>query len=67
MLMKSFGGMFLMADGSVMLLIHENGQWSASEGKVVTAPATTREAAVALANKLAKEFSPNWLGTWTFK
>ena len=67
MLMKSFGGMFLMADGSVMLLIHEDGQWDALHGKVITAPAATREDAVAIANKLTKELSPNWLGKWTFK
>ena len=67
MLMKSFGGMFLMADGSVMLLIHEDGHWDADTGLMLTTPASTREEAVALANKLAGELSPNWLGAWTFK
>ena len=67
MLMKAFGGMFLRPDGSVMLLIHEEGQWDAQYGKVLTAPASTREEAVALTNELAKELSPNWLGSWTFK
>ena len=67
MLMKSFGGMFLQSDGSVMLLIHEDGHWDADTGLMLTAPASTREEAVALANKLAGELSPNWLGKWTFE
>ena len=67
MLMKSFGGMFLQSDGSVMLLIHEDGQWDADTGLMLTAPASTREEAVALANKLARDLSPKWLGKWTFK
>lgn len=67
MLMKFFGGMFLREDGSVLLLIHEEGQWDAQYGKAVTAPASTREEAVALANDLARELSPNWLGKWTFE
>ena len=67
MLMKSFGGMFLRADGSVLLLIHEEGHWDAEQGLMLTAPASTREEAVALANAMAKELSPNWLGTYTFK
>lgn len=67
MLMKSFGGMFISRDGSVLLLIHEDGGWSADTGLMLTAPASAREEAVALANELAKALSPNWLGTWTFE
>lgn len=67
MLMKAFGGMFLRSDSSVMLQIYEDGQWDAQYGKVLTAPALTRAKAVALANELANELSPNWLGMWTFE
>lgn len=66
-LLRAFGGQFLRKDGSVLLIIHEDGGWDADTGLMLTAPASTREEAVALTNELAKELSPNWLGTWTFE
>lgn len=66
-LLKSLGGQFVRKDGSVLVLLHEDGHWDAENGLVLTAPASTREEAVALTNELAKELSPNWLGSWTFK
>lgn len=66
-LLEYFGGMFVRRDGSVLVLISEEGHWDAETGKVCTAPASTREEAVTLTNELAKELSPNWLGTWNFE
>lgn len=66
-LMKSLGSMFVRRDGSVMLLLHEDGHWDAETGRMLTAPASTREEAVKLTNELAVTLSPNWLGVWTFK
>lgn len=65
--LKSFGGMLVRRDGSVLVMLHEDGAWSADTGRVLTAPAATREEAVALANELAKTLSPDWLGTWEFQ
>ncbi len=66
-LLKSLGSMFVRRDGSVMMLLYDDGHWDGDTGLLLTAPASTREDAVALANKLAKELSPNWLGTWQFE
>lgn len=66
-LMKSLGSLYVRKDSSVMMLLHEDGYWDAETGLMLTAPASTREEAVALANELAGELSPNWLGTWTFE
>lgn len=66
-LMKSLGSMFVRKDGSVLMLLHEDGHWDAETGLMLTSPASTREEAVALANELAQELSPNWLGAWTFE
>lgn len=67
--MKAFGSMFVRRDGSVLVLLYdEEGHWDGSTGKMITAPASTREEAVELANALADELSPNWLGTsWDFE
>lgn len=66
-LLKSLGSMFVRKDGSVLMLIHEDGGWAADTGRMLTAPASTREEAVRLANQLAVELSPKWLGTWQFE
>lgn len=66
-LMKSLGSMFVRKDGSVLMLLHEDGHWDAETGRTLIAPSATREEAVKLANQLAQELSPNWLGNWTFK
>ncbi len=66
-LLQSLGGMFLSKDGRLMFILNDEGHWDAATGRMVTAPASTREEAVALANELAKELSPNWLGTWNFE
>ena len=66
-LLKAFGGQFLRKDGSMMMIIHEDGHWDAETGLMLTAPASTREEAVALTNELARELSPRWLGTWRFE
>lgn len=66
-LLQSLGGMFLRPDGSMIFLLNDEGHWSADTGRMVTAPAASREEAVALTNWLAKELSPNWLGKWTFE
>lgn len=65
--MKSLGTLYVRKDGSVMLLLHEEGHWDAENGLMLSAPAANREEAVALANELAQELSPNWLGKWTFR
>lgn len=65
-LMKAFGSMFVRKDGSVMVIVDEDGHWDGSTGKMITAPAATREEAVMLANQLADELSPKWLGPWEF-
>lgn len=66
-LLQSLGGMFLCPDGRMIFLLNDEGHWDAATGRMVTAPASTREEAVALANELARELSPNWLGIWTFE
>lgn len=66
-LMKAFGSMFVRKDGSVMVIVHEDGHWDAETGLMITAPASTREEALALTNELADELSPKWLGVWTFE
>lgn len=65
--LNAFGTMFVRKDGSVMVIVDEDGHWDASAGKMLTAPASTREEAVALANAMADELSPNWLGPWQFE
>ena len=67
--MISIGGVFLRptGDGVMMLLYDEEGHWNGSSGQMLTAPASTREEAVALANQLADELSPTWLGPWNFE
>lgn len=65
--MKSFGSMFVRKDGSVVVIVHEDGHWDGEKGRMITAPATTREEAVALANALADELDPHWLGYRDFE
>lgn len=65
--LNAFGTMFVRKDGSVMVIVDEDGHWDASAGKMLTAPATTREEAVALANALADELDPHWLGYRDFE
>ncbi len=64
--LNAFGSLFIRKDGSVMVIINEDGHWDGATGRMLTAPASTREEAVALANELAAELSPNWLGRWEF-
>lgn len=65
--MKSFGSMFVRKDGSIVVIVHEDGHWDGETGKMITAPASTREEAVALANELADELDPKWLGNRDFE
>lgn len=59
----SIGSQLMQPDGSeIMLLISEDGHWDGKGGLMLTAPSTTREEAVAMANRLAKELSAEWLG-----
>ncbi len=64
---KSLGAMFVRKDGSVVVIVHEDGHWDGEKGRMITAPATTREEAVALANALADELDPHWLGYRDFE
>ena len=64
--LNAFGSLFIRKDGSLMVIIDEDGHWDGATGRMLTAPASTREEAVALANELAAELSPSWLGRWQF-
>lgn len=66
-LRKNFGTMFVRKDGSVVVILYEDGHWDGETGRMITAPASTREEAVALANALADELDPNWLGFRDFE
>ena len=64
--LNAFGSLFIRKDGSLMVIIEEDGHWDGATGRMLTPPASTREEAVALANELAAELSPSWLGRWQF-
>ena len=64
--LKAFGSMFVRKDGSVMVIVDEDGHWDGATGRMITAPASSREEAVRLANELADELSPTWLDPWDF-
>lgn len=66
-LMKSLGSLYVRKDGSVLMLLHEDGHWDGDTGLMLTAPASTREEALRLTNQLAVELSPDWLGKGTFE
>jgi len=66
-LMQSLGSMYVGRDGSVLVLLHEDGHWDGDTGLMLTAPASTREEAVALANEMAQKLSPDWLGANPFE
>ena len=50
--LNAFGSLFIRKDGSLMVIIDEDGHWDGATGRMLTAPASTREEAVALANEL---------------
>lgn len=62
-------GMLLMQpDGDeFMIAVYEDGSWDGSSGLMLTGPATSREEAVALTNKLSRKYSKNWLGVHMFE
>jgi len=65
---KVWGSMMMAPNGKEFLvLITEPDGWSGSDGLTLAGPAETREEAVAIANKLSKKYSPDWLATWTFE
>lgn len=66
--LNALGSLLMPPDGSeILFMIHEKGLWSGDNGLMISAPALTREEAVALANRLADELSAEWLATANFE
>ena len=66
-LLKGLGGLYVRPDGSVLMNLYDDGHWDGATGKMLTAPASTRAEAVALANEMAQSLSPDWLGAKPFE
>lgn len=67
-LLNNLGQLIMPTSGKafVVCLYEENG-WNGEDGLMLTGPATSREEAVALTNKLSQKYSPDWLGIRAFE
>ena len=65
---KSLGSLLMRPNGKEFcVLIHEDGGWNGDDGLMLTGPATSREEAVKLTNKLSRKYSRDWLGVRAFE
>ncbi|MBQ4553308.1 MAG: zf-HC2 domain-containing protein [Clostridia bacterium] len=65
---ESLGSLLMRPNGKEFcVLIHEDGGWNGDGGLMLTGPATSREEAVKLTNKLSRKYSRDWLGVRAFE
>lgn len=68
LLESMFGWIIMPPDGSACVIgVHEEHGWSGDTGLMISAPAVSRQEAAALANRLCRQYSPDFLGSWVLE
>lgn len=68
LLESTFGWIIMPPDGSTCVIgVHEEHGWSGDTGLMISAPAGSRQEAAALANRLCRQYSPDFLGNWVLE